>query len=291
MIDFNQAQETARQKPDLKALLEALASGAKARDVLCEMCQLNEERYRAAKSELYDLGLITLGRRNGLVRLKSEEEFGKNRATAVLGPGLGMGPAPEPAMGFLEADLYPCLRDYLEVQEWFNYLYSGGATNISYSNQNPDLLGVALPTYSNLPSYDVDVAAIEVKRTVQEFLMDKLLAEVTTYRSFAHYVYAAYYKPWEALFQPAEEEEYERMLLLQGMGVGIFWVTCMRSGAEQRNYRCIMVQGATRGQPSADKMSEVLSHYQKHLQNREALSLPNLAHSAARYLMTTAFNV
>jgi hypothetical protein len=73
------------------------------------------------------------------------------------------------------------------------------------------------------------------------------------------------------------------MLLLQGMGVGVFWITCVRADALQKNYRCVMVQGATRGNPSSDILSQILDHYKPHLVNPDGEELPSLARKAIKY--------
>ena len=236
--------------------------------------------FRRLKSILYDADLITAGHRSGKIRLKRADEMQESEVE---------GQAPLAAVAS-EAELNPCIQRWLQAQSWFTYLYSHAETSILGANYNPDILGVAVPEYDNLPFYDVEILALEVKRGKSEFLEDKLLAEVTTYQSFAHYVYAAYFKPWDTIFRPAEPAEYDRMFLLQKYGIGVFWVSCQRPGAQDRNYQCLMIQNALRGNPDPDKMAEVLAAYRDKLLMAKATpgkpkQLGNLRNSARRYFL------
>ncbi len=224
--------------------------------------------YAKTKSTLYQLGLITSGKRNGKIRLKQDVQGESGDALEGL----------EAVSTHREADLLPPLEKWLRQQEVFEYIYAGGGTNIGPgTNMNPDILGVSIPDLKIVARADSDICAIEVKRSVDEFLQDKLLAEVATYTGFATYVYAAYFKPWPAMFQPAEPDEADRMSILERMGVGVFWITSQRSRAVNPNYRCIMVQSAGAGNPSSDVSDRVLESYQNRLLDFSGNPLPNLA--------------
>lgn len=114
-------------------------------------------------------------------------------------------------------------------------------------------------------------------------MTDKLLAEVITYQTFAHYVFAAYHKPWESVFRPPEEDEFERMTLLQKHGIGVLWVTHQRQGAKLKNFRCVMAQNALRGEPSADHWSLILDTHGDALTDQDGKPLPDLRRAASIY--------
>ncbi len=246
----------------------------------------NWRRFADLKSVLYDAGLITLGRRTGTIRLKTDEEVGALEVqpeNAVSLPEVSIALSrPEVSE---EDDLNPHITRWLREQDWFTHLYSDAATSKLSANYNPDILGVAVPKYDNLSFFDVELLAVEVKKSKSEFLGDKLLAEVTTYQSFAHYVFAAYYKPWLTIFHPADDDEYDRMMLLQKYGIGVFWVTCHRLDAQNRNYQCVMIQNALRGDPDPDKMANVIKAYGDDLRDAEGQCLPDLRGKARRYFM------
>ncbi|MBF0501963.1 MAG: hypothetical protein HQM09_17625 [Candidatus Riflebacteria bacterium] len=256
-----------------------------------------------AKATLYSDGFITLGRRNGKIRRKTIEEIRKSRGIesniGVENNAASQDTQPESpeSMDIIlveakkESELVPSLKDWLIEQDWFTHIYSAAETSLMGANYNPDILGVALPDYDNLPSYEIEVIAIEVKRGVKEFLEDKLLAEVTTYQNFAHYVYAAYYKPWYAFFQPPDYDEHDRILQLQRYGIGVFWVTGIRSNAKEKKYRCVMIQNANAGKPMLDKLTGLIRTYKNRLVDENGNSLPDLKDLAWNYYATSGIKI
>ena len=88
MTQFRQAVDTAQKDPDQKAFLDLLgANQQKTRDTIAQQLQSSPERFSRAKKLLYRNGLITSGKRNGKIRLKTAFEFNEfhNITTPLVG--------------------------------------------------------------------------------------------------------------------------------------------------------------------------------------------------------------